>query len=140
MNNKKAPIKLLWCVVLRAQVEEACQVLDKMGGCTALSMMGYRLKTHRLADLFGVGDYECAVILSMVPSNQSTKILDTLCKKFEWETKLGIGITTPINAISRNALTGFYDMQKQIKLLLDLQEAAKVKPEKENTAPQEVQE
>ena len=138
MNNTKAPIKLLWCVVMRNQVDDACAILDQMGGCTLIDIFGYRTKTQILADLFGLGDYDCAVVLAMVPSNRSTQILDALNKKFDWENKLGIGITTQINAISRNALNGFFDMQKQIEQILFEQEQAKSQKEKkeEITTPQ----
>ena len=141
MGNGKAPVKLLWCAVLQNQLDEACAILDKMGGCTLLSMLGYRTKTKILADLFGLGDYDCSVLVAMVPANQSIKILEEFSKTFEWDTKPGVGVTTPIGAISRNTLTGFYDMQKQIQSLLLEQEQAKIKQEKEaeNVADKEVQ-
>lgn len=144
MGNKKAPIKLLWCAILRSQVDDACAILNKMGGCVVLNMLGYRTKTKIVADLFGLGDYECSVLVAIIPSNRSVQILEELNKKFEWDTNLGSAITTPIGAISRNTLMGFYDIQKQIATILQEKEQNKLKEDKaeqiqENNTSKEVQ-
>lgn len=137
MGNKKSPIKLFCAVLQRSQIEEASNILDTMGACITNIVLGYRIRPERQASIWAIGEYDCDLVLSLVPSPNASKILEKFDSTFELETKLGMAFTIPINAISRNALTGFFDIQKETQELIKQYELSKNKqPEVEQPTQQ----
>ncbi len=127
MGNKKSPIKLFCAVLQKNQIAEATDILDRQGACASNVLLGYRVRPERQASIWGIGEYDCDVILSLVPTQTANEILNMFYTTFELETKLGLAFTIPINALSRNTLNGFFDMQKETQELIKQYDLSKTK-------------
>ena len=85
------------------------------------------MRPERQASIWGIGEYDCDVILSLVPAQTANEILKKFYTTFELETKLGLAFTIPINALSRNTLNGFFDIQKETQELIKQYDLSKTK-------------
>lgn len=114
MRAKQSPLKVLYSILPRAKIEEAGKVLNKLGAMFSYSMLGYKANYSTVANLIGA-DYDCAVLISLVPTEKSKEILYEFFKELKLDQCDGIAFLTSINAISKNTLEGCLEFFKPKK-------------------------
>ena len=107
MALKQSPLKVLCAVVPRNKLEQVTAKLNSLGVCASFCLLGKRTNYSKI-----VGMAECAAIICVVPTQNASQILKTFYDEMEIQKLDGIAFTTNINAISKNALFGLFDMYK----------------------------
>lgn len=107
MRKKKidSPVNLLIAIVGRNKGTDAIKVLNRYKIFTHFVCIGNGTAESEIADLFGFGIIERDVVISLAPVTNSTKILNSLDRKFHFkERHNGLALTIPINSVEKKIL------------------------------------
>ncbi|MDD4110334.1 MAG: hypothetical protein PHS54_02145 [Clostridia bacterium] len=100
-----SPVDMLIAIVGRHKGNEAIEILNKYKIFTHVICIGNGTAESDIADLFGFGIIERDVVISLIPVIKSTKILNSLNRKFHFkERHNGLAFTIPINSIEKKIL------------------------------------
>ena len=117
MALKKAPLKVLCAVVPREKVNMANEVLDELGSCANYTILGQKINYSKFANMMGITNFECVMLICIVPTEVSRNILRGFSEKMKLLEIGGVAFLISLSAISRNALNGcldFYDQNQEI--------------------------
>lgn len=129
---KIAPVKILILVVSSNKSDFARELLNNLGACAVWSFLGHGTGKSGIMDILGLNNPEQAVFISVVPTKNSTQILGALCKDLDlYKDRMGMALTIPLGAISRDTLNAFLDVQKQNEMELKVFEEQQRKEQAE---------
>lgn len=105
MKNKDSYIELLIVIVKRHKGHIVCEILNEYKCVNHINCIGHGTTDSEVADLFGFGIIERDIVVSVIASNKTEKILKDLDTTFHFDERHnGLAFTVPINSIEKNLL------------------------------------
>lgn len=119
MALRDAPLKVLCAVVPRTKAGEANTLLSELGTCVNYTMLGQKINYKKIANIMGINNFECVMIISVVPTEFAHKALVEFNNKMHLLEIGGVAFLIPLSAISKNALIGCFDFYDESQAILE---------------------
>lgn len=123
----EAPIKILFAITKKEKSQQASEILNSMGASAIYVLPAKGVGHNDFLKIMGLEDLDCDMIISAVREDVCSDIILTLKEKLEFEkSNQGLAFSVKISAISKNALYGLLNMNKEVLELTQKEEEQNV--------------
>lgn len=105
--KEKSPIEVLFAIAGEGKSREILNLLEGNGEYNSVCLIGKGTGKSEVADLFGFGILPREIVISLVKSDHSLKLIEAIAKEMQYEDEQheGIAFTVPLSAIEKGMLS-----------------------------------